>query len=700
MPREYPIEKTRNIGFIAHIDAGKTTVSERVLYYTGRTHKIGEVHEGTATMDWMVQERERGITITAAATTCFWSKNDQLYRINIIDTPGHIDFTAEVQRSLRVLDGVVVIFDGVAGVEPQSETVWRQANRFGVPKLAFINKMDRIGADWQMSIDSIQKKLAAKPVPLNIPIGTEENFEGVIDLFKMKEIHFGEPFGSKVEEKEIRPEYQERARLMRERMIEQIVEIDEDLMNQYFEGKEIAEEVLKKALRRATCLNQLVPVLCGTALKNKGIQPLLDAIIEYLPSPVDKEEICGYHPQTNQQESRKPSDNEPFSALVFKITTDPFVGKLAFFRVYSGTLKAGETILNTSKMEKERLGRIVRMHAAMREEVKEVFAGDIAAAVGLKTVQTGDTLSDPSQPILLEPPSFPEPVISVAIEPKTRADQEKISLALSHLLEEDPTLKIKTDPETGQTLLSGMGELHLEIIVDRLRREFGVEAVTGRPQVAYKETITTPVKVEGKYIRQTGGRGQYGHVWVELEPLERGKGFEFVNKIKGGIIPSEFIPWVERGIKNALEKGVLAGYPVVDIRATLYDGSYHEVDSSNLAFEIAGRIALQEGEKKAAPTMLEPIMKLEVVIPPEFLGEVVGDLNSRRAKIKEITERANSKVIDATIPLASMVGYATALRSLTRGRGSFVIEFSHYEEVPRHLQEEIIGTLDKKKSTG
>uniref|UniRef100_A0A7V3J9A7 Elongation factor G n=1 Tax=candidate division CPR3 bacterium TaxID=2268181 RepID=A0A7V3J9A7_UNCC3 len=695
MEREFPLEKTRNIGFIAHIDAGKTTVSERVLFYTGRTYKIGEVHEGTAVMDWMAQERERGITITAAATTCFWSKDGSKYRINVIDTPGHIDFTAEVQRSLRVLDGAVVIFDAVAGVEPQSETVWRQADRFGVPKLAFINKMDRMGANWEMSLNSIRDKLSAKPVALNIPIGSEDRFEGVIDLFSMKEIHFGEPLGSKIEEREIRRDYLEKATEWREKMIEAIVEMDENLLHRYFEGEKIKDEELKSVLRKATCSNKLTPVFCGSALKNKGIQPLLDAIVEFLPSPSDIGEITGYHPKTGQEEIRKPDDSEPFAALVFKITTDPFVGKLAFFRVYSGTLKAGETVLNAAKSSKERVGRIVRMHAASREEVKEVFAGDIAAAVGPKDVRTGDTLCDQKYPIILEPPTFPEPVISIAIEPKTKADQEKMSIALSRLLEEDPTFRMKTDPETGQTLISGMGELHLEIIVDRLKREFQVDALVGAPQVAYKETITRPTKIEGKYIRQTGGRGQYGHVWLELEPLERGKGFEFVNKIKGGIIPAEFIPWVERGIKNAMEKGMLAGYPVVDLRATLFDGSFHEVDSSNLAFEIAGRIALQEGEKKAAPTLLEPVMKLEVVIPPEFLGDVVGDLNSRRAKIKEIFDRVGTKVIDAMVPLASMFGYATTLRSLTSGRGSFTMEFSHYEEVPSYLQEEIISGKKK-----
>lgn len=691
MPREFSLENTRNIGFIAHIDAGKTTVSERVLYYTGKTYKIGEVHEGTAVMDWMAQERERGITITAAATTCFWELSGKKYRINIIDTPGHIDFTAEVQRSLRVLDGAVVIFDGVAGVEPQSETVWRQADKFAVPKIAFINKLDRMGADFEADIRSIQQKLGAKPVVLNIPIGSEDKFEGVIDLFKMKEICFIGPLGDKIEEKEIRSELQEKAREWRSKMIEQIIEMDEKLLHQYFEGEEIKDENLKEILRQATCSNELTPTLCGSALKNKGIQLLLDAVIEYLPSPIDIPHIEGINPKTGEAEERKPEDNEPFCALVFKIATDPFVGKLAFFRVYSGTFKAGETVLNATKGEKERIGRIVRLHAAAREEVKEVFAGEIAAAVGPKYAGTGDTVCDIAHPIILEPPTFPEPVISVAIEPKTKADQEKLGVALSRLLEEDPTLKIRTDQETGQTLLSGMGELHLEIIVDRLKREFNVEASVGAPQVAYKEAITESIKVEGKYIKQTGGRGQYGHVWIELEPLERGEGFEFVNKIKGGIIPAEFIPWVERGIKRAMEKGILVGYPLVDIKATLYDGSYHDVDSSNLAFEIAGRMALQEGEKRAKPVLLEPIMKLEVVIPAEFLGDVMGDLSSRRAKIEKVSDRLNSKVIDAMVPLASMFGYATALRSLTTGRGYFTMEFSHYEQVPEYVQNEIIS---------
>lgn len=695
MPREFSLENTRNIGFIAHIDAGKTTVTERVLYYTGKTYKIGEVHEGTAVMDWMPQEKERGITITAAATTCFWKLNDKNYRINIIDTPGHIDFTAEVQRSLRVLDGVVVVFDGVAGVEPQSETVWRQADKFHVPKIAFINKMDRIGANFKMAVNSIIEKLGAKPVVINFPIGAEDKFEGVIDLFKMKEIHFKGTHGTEIEEHEIRNELKEEAEKWRTKMIEQIVETSEDLINQYLEGKEIEEKKLKEALRVATCKNELTPVLAGSALKNKGIQPLIDAIIEYLPSPIEAKEVRGHNPKTGAEEVRKPDDKEPFSSLVFKITTDPFVGKLAFFRVYSGTISAGDTVLNATKGEKERWGRIVRMHAASREEVKEVYAGEIAAAVGPKYAQTGDTYTSVDRPIILEPPSFPEPVISVAIEPKTKEDQEKLGIALSRLSEEDPTFKVKSDPETGQTLISGMGELHLEIIVDRMRREFGVSANIGKPSVAYKETITQSVNVEGKYIKQTGGRGQYGHVWIKLEPLERGKGFEFVDKIKGGIIPAEFIPWVERGIKNAMEKGTLAGYPVTDIRATLYDGSYHEVDSSNIAFEIAGRMALQEGEKKANPILLEPIMKYEVVVPAEYLGEVTGDLNSRRARIEKIEDRGNAKVIDGTVPLSEMFGYATALRSLTSGRGSFIMEYSHYEEVPSHIQEEIISGRQK-----
>ncbi|MCX6807061.1 MAG: elongation factor G [Candidatus Berkelbacteria bacterium] len=691
MPREFSLEQTRNIGFIAHIDAGKTTVSERVLYYTGKTYKIGEVHEGTAVMDWMEQERERGITITAAATTCYWDLNNKKYRINIIDTPGHIDFTAEVQRSLRVLDGAVVIFDGVAGVEPQSETVWRQADKFNVPRIAFINKLDRTGADWKADIKSIRDKLGAKTVVINIPIGIEDKFEGIIDLFKMKEIAFVGEMGSKIKEKEIRTELQGKAKEWRGKMIEQIIESDEELMRQYFDGKEINNDNLKKILRKATIENKVIPVLCGTALKNKGIQTLLDAVIEYLPSPLEVSNIIGTNPKTGEEETREVKDTDPFCALVFKISTDPFVGKLAFFRVYSGTFKAGETILNATKSDKERVGRIVRMHAQAREEVKEVNVGDIAAAVGPKTFQTGDTICDLAKPIILEPPTFPEPVISVAIEPKTKADQEKLGMAMSRLTEEDPTFKIKTDSETGQTLISGMGELHLEIIVDRLKREFGVEASVGKPQVAYKETITMSTRVETKYIKQTGGRGQYGHVRLEVIPQERGKGFEFVNKIKGGVIPSEFIPWVEKGIKQAMGKGELAGYPVVDFCAILFDGSYHEVDSSNIAFEIAGRMAFQEGERRAKPTLLEPIMKLEVVIPAEFLGDVMGDLNGRRAKIDEVSDRANTKVIDASVPLANMFGYATGIRSLTTGRGSFTMEYSHYDEVPQYIQQEIIS---------
>jgi len=688
--REFNLQKTRNIGFIAHIDAGKTTVSERVLFYTGKTYKIGEVHEGAAVMDWMAQEKERGITITAAATTCFWQIGSEKFRINIIDTPGHIDFTAEVQRSLRILDGAVIIFDGVAGVEPQSETVWKQADKFAVPKLAFINKLDRLGADFEKSLSSIHEKLDAKTVALNIPIGLEDKFEGVIDLFKMKEIHFKDPSGTKIEEKEIRDGLKEKSASWRDKMIENIVEQDEELMNQYLEGKSQENNELKKVLRKATIENKITPVFCGSALKNKGVQPVLDGIIEYLPSPEDIKEFEGVNPKTGEVEKRKSGDEEPFSALVFKIATDPFVGKLAFFRVYSGVFRAGDTIYNATKAEKEKIGRIVRMHAATREEVKEVASGDIAAAVGPKNVGTGDTLCNISNPIVFEPPTFPEPVISVAIEPKTKSDQEKMGIAISRLLEEDPTLKIKSDIETGQTLISGMGELHLEIIVDRLKREFSVETSVGTPQVAYKETIKKHVEVEGKYIKQSGGRGQYGHVIIEIEPLSRGKGFEFVDKIKGGIIPNEFIPWVERGIKNAMEKGVLAGYPVVDLRATLTDGSYHEVDSSNIAFQIAGRMALREGEKRAEATLIEPVMKLEVVIPTDFLGDVMGDLNGRRAKIEKVSDRAVYKVIDATVPLATMFGYATALRSLTTGRGSFTMEFSHYEEVPEYLQKNII----------
>lgn len=695
--RQYPIEKTRNIGFIAHIDAGKTTVTERVLFYTGISHKIGEVHEGEATMDWMAQEKERGITITSAATTCFWSPKEYLskdksneHRINIIDTPGHIDFTVEVQRSLRVLDGAVVIFDGVAGVEPQSETVWHQADKFKVPRLCFINKLDRLGANFERSYQSILERLTPNAVLLQIPIGLESEHKGVIDLLTQKAYYFEGEHGEIVVEKEIPEELKEEAEKKRQELIERVAEQDDKLTEKYLEGQEISLEELQKALREATINYKLVPVFCGSALKNKGIQLLIDAIIYYLPSPIDLPPVEGTDPRTGEKITREASDEAPFSALAFKIANDPYVGTLTYFRVYSGKLEAGSYVLNSSTGQKERIGRILRMHADKREEVKEIYTGGIGAVVGLKNTSTGDTLCDPQHPIILEKITFPEPVISVSIEPKTKADQEKMSIALRRLAEEDPTFKIRTDEETGQTIISGMGELHLEILVDRMMREFKVEASVGRPQVAYKETIKKEAEAEGKYIRQTGGRGQYGHVVLKIEPLERGKGFEFVDAIKGGIIPSEFIPAVEKGIKEAMDKGILAGYPVVDTKVTLFDGSFHEVDSSEAAFKIAGSMAFQEAAKKANPVLLEPIMKIEVVIPQEFLGDVTGDLNSKRAKIEKIDDRVNMKVIDAMVPLAEMFGYATQLRSMTQGRGTFTMEFDHYAEVPANIAQEII----------
>ena len=694
--RLYPIERYRDIGIIAHIDAGKTTVTERILFYTGVSHKIGEVHDGQAIMDWMEQERERGITITAAATTCFWiplgleRKKENEYRINIIDTPGHIDFTAEVQRSLRVLDGAVVVFDGVAGVEPQSETVWRQADTFSVPRICFINKLDRIGASFERSLESIWQKLSPNAIAVQIPIGLESDFEGVIDLFKMKAIKFEGDFGQIVKEEEIPSHLLEKAKEWREKMIEKIVAEDEILLDKYLNNKEITVEELKSVLRKGVLSYKLIPVFCGSALKNKGIQLLLDGICEYLPSPADLPPVKGTDPKTGQEIQRKPDDSEPFSALAFKITSDPYVGTLTYFRVYSGYLKRGSYVLNSTTGEKERIGRILRMHAAEREEVEEVFAGDIAATVGLKNTKTGHTLCDENAPIVLEKISFPEPVISIRIEPKSKADQEKLTTALKKLADEDPTFRVKSDLETGETIISGMGELHLEIIVDRMKREFKVEGNIGRPQVAYKETITTESNAEGKYIRQSGGRGQYGHVWLKVKPKKRGEGFTFIDEIKGGIIPKEFIPAVEKGVKEAMDKGILAGYPLVDLEVTLYDGSFHEVDSSEIAFKIAGSIALQEACKKAKPILLEPIMKLEVIVPEEFFGDTIGDLSARRGKIEETKDRLNLKVISAKVPLAEMFGYATSLRSLTEGRGTFTMEFDHYEEVPANIAQEII----------
>ncbi|ABB14098.1 MULTISPECIES: elongation factor G [Carboxydothermus] len=686
MPREYPLERTRNIGIMAHIDAGKTTTTERILFYTGKVHKMGEVHDGAATMDWMVQEQERGITITSAATTCFW-KN---HRINIIDTPGHVDFTVEVERSLRVLDGAVAIFCAVGGVEPQSETVWRQADKYGVPRIAYVNKMDRMGANFFEVVRQIKERLGANPVPIQLPIGNEDTFQGVIDLIENKAIIYTDDLGTQLAEAEIPAEMLDLVAEYREKVMEAAAEADEELMLKYLDGEELTPEEIRAGLRKATIAVKVVPVLCGSSFKNKGVQPLLDAIVYYLPSPVDIPAVRGINPETGDEDFRKASDSEPFAALAFKIMADPYVGKLTFFRVYSGVLKAGSYVLNSTKGKKERIGRLLRMHANHREEIDEVCSGDIAAAVGLKDTHTGDTICDEKHPIVLESMEFPEPVINVAIEPKTKQDQEKMSIALQRLAEEDPTFKMWTDQETGQTIIAGMGELHLEIIVDRLMREFKVEANVGKPQVAYKETVRGTAKAEGKYIRQTGGRGQYGHVWIEIEPLEPGKGYEFVNKIVGGVIPKEYIPAVDAGVREALESGVLAGYPVIDVRVTLFDGSFHEVDSSEMAFKIAGSMAAKQAVLKANPVLLEPIMKVEVVVPEEYMGEVIGDLNSRRGRIEGMEARNNMQVVRGYVPLAEMFGYATDLRSKTQGRGTYTMHFSHYEEVPKNLADQII----------
>lgn len=697
MPREYPLEKTRNIGIIAHIDAGKTTVSERILFYTGVSHKIGEVHEGDTVMDWMEQERERGITITSAATNTFWKptyleqKKENEYRINIIDTPGHIDFTVEVKRSLRVLDGAVVIFDGVAGVEPQSETNWRYADDYRVPRVCFINKLDRTGASFERSLASIWERLTPNAVALQYPIGLEQNFEGIIDLIAMKAAYFEGEKGEKIIWKEIPDAMKVIAEEWHQKMVEKISETDDALTEKFLEGNDISTAELKKALRRATLSYKLVPVLTGSALKNKGVQLVLDAVIDYLPSPLDLPPVKGIDPETGTELERKADDSEPFAALAFKLQTDPYVGQLTYFRVYSGKLAAGSYVLNSVSGEKERIGRILRMHANHREELKEIEAGNIGAIVGLKATRTGDTLCDPDKPIVLEKIVFPEPVVKLRIEPKTKADQEKMGMALRRLSDEDPTFRISGDTETGDTTIAGMGELHLEIIVDRMKREFSVEANVGRPQVAYKETIKNPAEAEGKYIRQSGGRGQYGHVWLKVEPTERGKGFEFVNAIKGGVIPQEFIPAVEKGVKEATEKGVLAGYPLVDLKVTLYDGSYHEVDSSEAAFKIAGSMALQEGSRRGKLVLLEPIMGVEVTVPEQFLGEVTGDLNSKRGRIDKMEDRGMGiKVIAAQVPLSEMFGYATAIRSLTQGRASYSMEFDHYEEVPKNIETLIV----------
>ncbi len=689
MSEPFPLERTRNIGIIAHIDAGKTTITERILFYTRKIHRMGEVHEGAATMDWMEQEKERGITITAAATTCYW--RDQ--RINIIDTPGHIDFTVEVQRSLRVLDGGIVVFDGVAGVEPQSETVWRQADRYHVPRICFVNKMDRPGADLWHTIDMIADRLGASPAALQVPIGVESEFTGVVDLISQEALLYADELGVQQEVREVPPHLREEVARHREILVERVAETDEGLALQFLEGEPIEPPELRAALRRATLEGKLVPVLCGAALRNKGVQPLLDAVIYYLPSPLDVPPITGINPKTEREEVRSAEGKEPFAALAFKIVSDPYVGRLAYLRVYSGSLKVGSSVLNSTKGTKERVGRLLRMHANHREEIDMAYAGNIAAVVGLKKTFTGDTLCDSKHPIVLESIRFPEPVISVAIEPRTQADEEKISLALARLEEEDPTFDVRIDEDTGQTIISGMGELHLEILVDRMLREFRVSARVGKPQVSYRETITRPARVEGRFIRQTGGRGQYGHVWLEIEPLGRGEGFEFEDRTKGGVIPKEFIPAVEKGVREAVESGVLAGYPIVDLRVVVVDGSYHEVDSSELAFKIAASMALKNGLQEAGPVLLEPIMKLEVIVPEEFTGEVVGDLSARRAQIGGMTPRGGLQVIRAQAPLAQMFGYATALRSMTQGRGTFTMEFDHYDRLPPELAEEITGGI-------
>ena len=688
MSRKVALKDTRNIGIMAHIDAGKTTTTERILFYTGVNHKIGEVHEGAATMDYMEQEQERGITITSAATTAFWNG----HRINIIDTPGHVDFTVEVERSLRVLDGSVAVFSAVDGVQPQSETVWRQADKYNVPRMAFLNKMDRVGADFDMCVNDIKEKLGGNGVPIQLPIGAEDNFEGIIDLVTMKEYLFkDETMGADYEIVDIRAELADEAQAAREHMIESVVETDDDLMEKYFGGEEITEEEIKKALRVATIAGTVVPVLCGTAFKNKGIQPLLDAVVAYMPSPVDINggKVNGTDPKTEEPIQRAISDDEPFSALAFKIITDPFVGRLSFFRVYSGVLEKGSYVLNSTKGKKERMGRLLQMHANKREELDIVYSGDIAAAVGLKDTTTGDTLCAENAPIILEKMEFPDTVIQIAVEPKTKADQEKMGTALSKLAEEDPTFKVTTNQETGQTLISGMGELHLEIIVDRMKREFKVEANVGKPQVAYRETINGATDVEEKYAKQSGGRGQYGHVKMKVE-ANHGKGYEFINEITGGAIPREYIPAVDKGIQEALEAGVVAGYPVQDIKVTLYDGSYHEVDSSEMAFKIAGSMAIKKGLRAANPVLLEPIFKVEVTTPEEYMGDVIGDLNSRRGQVSGMTDRNNAKIIDAEVPLSQMFGYATDLRSKTQGRASYSMEFEKYVEVPKNIAQQVI----------
>ena len=687
MPRQYSLENTRNIGIMAHIDAGKTTTTERILFYTGVNYRLGETHDGTATMDWMEQEQERGITITSAATTCHWKG----VRINIIDTPGHVDFTVEVERSLRVLDGSVTVLCAKGGVEPQTETVWRQADKYHVPRLVYVNKMDMMGADFYNVLKMMDERLKCNAVPIQLPIGKEDTFRGVVDLIKMKAYVFYDDLGKDMREEEIPADMAELAKQYRDHMLESISDQDEEIMMLYLEGEEIPEKMIRTALRKATIGYKIVPVTCGSSYKNKGVQELLDAIVEYMPSPLDKKAISGVNPKTEEEETREPSDDAPFSALAFKIMTDPYVGKLAFFRVYSGTLESGKTVINTNKNQRERMGRILLMHANHREDLDCVYYGDIAAAVGLKSTTTGDTLCDAAHPIVLESMEFPEPVIRVAIEPKTKAGQEKMGLALAKLAEEDPTFKTYTDEETGQTIIAGMGELHLEIIVDRLLREFKVEANVGAPQVAYKETITKAVTQETKYVRQSGGKGQYGHVKILVEPNESGKGFEFINKTVGGSVPKEYIPAVEQGVKGAMESGVLAGFPVVDVKVTLLDGSYHEVDSSEMAFKIAGSMAFKEACQKAGPVVLEPIMKVCIIVPDEYMGDVIGDVTSRRGNIQGLTQRNGAQQIDCFVPLSEMFGYATNLRSRTQGRGQFTMEPSHYVELNKALTEAVVS---------
>ena len=690
--REYPLERTRNIGIMAHIDAGKTTTTERILFYTGKVHKIGETHEGAATMDWMAQEQERGITITSAATTCFWNNN----RINIIDTPGHVDFTVEVQRSLRVLDGAVTVLAAKGGVQPQTETVWRQADKYKVPRMVYVNKMDIVGANFMLCVDQLKNRLKANAVPIQLPIGAEDQFKGIVDLIKMKAFIHKDDLGKDVEETEIPADMMEQAQEFRTSMIESVCEQDEELMMKYLEGEELSEAEIKKGLRIGTIANKIVPVTCGSSYKNKGVQELLDAVVDFMPSPLDIENIKG-ETMDGEETEAKTSDSEPFAALAFKIATDPFVGKLCFFRVYSGTLETGSTVLNSSKDKKERIGRILQMHSNHREDIDKVYAGDIAAAVGLKDVTTGNTLCDPDHPVILESMEFPEPVIDIAIEPKDKAAQEKMGIALTKLAEEDPTFKAYTNQETGQTIIAGMGELHLDIIVDRLKREFKVECNVGKPQVAYKETIRNKVKVQGKFIRQSGGKGQYGDVWFEMEPLEPGKGIEFESKIVGGAVPKEYIKPIEQGMREAAESGILAGYPVIDFKVALVDGSYHEVDSSEMAFKIAASMAFKEGCKQAKSVILEPIMKVEIVVPEEYMGDVIGDVNSRRGRMEGMDANDGMQEIHSFIPLSEMFGYATDLRSKTQGRGTYSMEPSHYEEVPKSVLETIVASRAKKE---